>query len=199
MSNNRIPIWPALIVLAVGALLGVIVIGILAGVVIGVALSFVLLIHRLDHPHFAILGRSPSGTEYEDIELHEDATAVPGVLIQRFEAPLVFANAEIFTELVLAAVAAADPPPRAVILDFAAVPEVDSTGDAALADLVRTLDRRDVQVALARAMGSPRGLMQIDGVAAALAEGRIVPTVRDAVAALEGGSATATPPLIPTG
>jgi high affinity sulfate transporter 1 len=186
-------------VLAAGALLGVVVINILPGVVIGVALSFVLLIHRLDHPYLAILGRSPSGASYEDVALHEDVTAVPGVVIQRFEAPLVFANAEIFTELVLAAVAAADPPPRAVVLDFAAVPEVDSTGDAALADLVRTLERRDLQVALARAVGSPRGLMRIDGVAAALGEGRIFPSVRDAVAALEATSATAAPPLIPTG
>ena len=66
-------------VLAAGALLGVVVINILPGVVIGVAPSFVLLIHRLDHPYLAILGRSPSGASYEDIALHEDVTAVPGV------------------------------------------------------------------------------------------------------------------------
>ncbi len=42
-----------------GAFLGVILIGILAGIVIGVVLSLALLIHRLDHPHSASLGRIP--------------------------------------------------------------------------------------------------------------------------------------------
>ena len=45
--------------LALGALLGVIVIGILAGIVIGIVLSLVLLIHLVDHPHAATLGRDP--------------------------------------------------------------------------------------------------------------------------------------------
>ena len=115
-------------VLAAGALLGVILIGIFAGVVIGVVLSLGLLIHRLDHPHIAILGRDRTGTAFVDVAEHADAIAIPGLLIHRFEAPLVFANAEVFTDDVLAAVAAADPAPRAVILDFAAVPDVDSTG-----------------------------------------------------------------------
>ena len=38
---------------ALGALLGVILIDILPGVGIGVALSFILLIHTIDHPHIA--------------------------------------------------------------------------------------------------------------------------------------------------
>ena len=91
-------------VLAAGALLGVILIGILAGVVIGVALSFALLIHRLDHPHTALLGLNRSGTTFVEIDGHEGTSAVPGVLIHRFEAPLVFANAEVFTDDVLAQV-----------------------------------------------------------------------------------------------
>src|SRR6185436_2031128 len=41
---------------ALGALLGVVLIDILPGVAIGVALSFVMLIHTIDHPHIASLG-----------------------------------------------------------------------------------------------------------------------------------------------
>ena len=40
---------------ALGALLGVVLIDILPGVAIGVALSFILLIHTIDHPHIASL------------------------------------------------------------------------------------------------------------------------------------------------
>jgi SulP family sulfate permease len=173
-------------VLAAGALLGVILIGIFAGVVIGVVLSFGLLIHRLDHPHIAILGRGRAGTAFVDVAAHEDATVIPGILIHRFEAPLIFANAEVFTDDVLAAVATAEPAPRTVILDFAAVPDVDSTGDLALAELRGILDSGGVRLLLARATGSVRGMMRSDGVVDALGPESVFPTVRDAVAALGG-------------
>ena len=49
---------------ALGALLGVVLIDILPGVAIGVALSFILLIHTIDHPHIASLGRSSDGSRF---------------------------------------------------------------------------------------------------------------------------------------
>ena len=87
--------------LALGALLGVIVIGILAGIVIGVALSFLLLIRQLDHPHVGILGRDERRGLFRDLATHPEFETVPGALLYRFEAPLIFANAEIFTDDVL--------------------------------------------------------------------------------------------------
>jgi sulfate permease, SulP family len=170
--------------LAAGALLGVILIGILAGVVIGVALSFVLLIHRLDHPRIAILGRNREGTAFTEITPDGEAVSVPGVLIYRFEASIVFANAELFGDSVLEAVATADPPPRAVVLDFEAVPELDSTGEAALADLERTLEDRGIHVVIARPAGGTREWLQTDGIAA----GSLYPTVEAAVAAVASAS-----------
>ena len=168
-------------VLAAGALLGVVLIGIFAGVVIGVALSFLLLIRWLDHPHLAALGRNRAGTAFAEITADGDAAPVPGILIQRFEASIVFANAEIFTDLVLDALAAADPPPRTLVLDFEAVPEIDSTGEAALADLKRTLEERGIAVVIARATSPVRKQLRSDGFGGE----SLHPTVRDAVAALE--------------
>jgi SulP family sulfate permease len=170
--------------LAAGALLDVVVAGILAGIVIGVALSFVLLIHRLDHPHVAILGRNPEGTAYEDLTVHPEAVPVPGVLVHRFGAPLILANAEIYADLVLEAVAAADPPPRAVVLDLISAPDVDSKGDAELAELLGTLESRGIELAVARATGSLRERLRADEVVSVVGPERIFPTVRDAVAAL---------------
>ena len=114
---------------ALGALLGVLAINILPGVAIGVGLSFILLIHTIDHPHIASLGRSPDGSRYSDLEDDtEEGTPVPGVLIHRFEAELIFANADIFQDDLLARVREAEPPPRAVVLDFEAVSQIDVTG-----------------------------------------------------------------------
>ena len=171
-------------VLAVGALLGVIVFDILPGVVIGVALSFALLIRRLDHPYVALLGRSRDGTRFEDLTAHEDATAVPGALIYRFESPLVFANAEIFSDGVLGAVAEADPAPEAVILDFESVPDIDSTGDDALIELQGTLQDQHIRLLVVRAMSDVRELMSRDGAMDAIGADNVYPTVREAVTSL---------------
>ena len=171
-------------VLAAGALLGVIVFDILPGVVIGVALSFALLIRRLDHPYVALLGRSRDGTRFEDLTAHEDATAVPGALIYRFESPLVFANAEIFSDGVLAAVAEADPAPEAVILDFESVPDIDSTGDDALVELQGTLHDQHIRLVVVRAMSDVRELMSRDGAMDAIGADNVYPTVREAVTSL---------------
>ena len=93
---------------ALGALLGVVLIDILPGVAIGVALSFILLIHTIDHPHIASLGRSSDGARFSDLEDDPGATPIPGVLIHRFEAELIFANADLFQDDLLARVRAAD-------------------------------------------------------------------------------------------
>jgi len=173
-------------VLAAGALLGVVLIGIFAGVVIGVVLSLGLLIHRLDRPHSAILGHRRKGDVFVDVAEHGDAAAIPGVLIHRFEAPLVFANSEVFTDDVLSRVTIADPPHTTVILDFGAVSDVDSTGSAALVELHRTLGDRGVRMLLARPTASVRRLMGLDGAVEAIGPDNVFPTVRAAVAALEG-------------
>ena len=107
-------------------------IGILAGIVVGVALSFVLLIRQLDHPHVGILGRDDERGLFRDLATHPGFKAVPGALLYRFEAPLIFANAEIFTDDVLGADhrGRRRRRPTAVILDMETIAEVDTTGVA---------------------------------------------------------------------
>ncbi len=168
---------------ALGALLGVVLINILPGVAIGVALSFILLIHTIDHPHIATLGRSSDGTRFVDLEDDPDATAIPGVLIHRFEAELIFANADLFQDDVLARVHAAEPRPGTVILDFEAVGQVDVTGAEALRSLHDTLDTLGIRLIVARAKSGVRGVLHRNGVADALGEDGFAPTVELALEA----------------
>src|SRR4051794_28060048 len=136
---------------ALGALLGVVLIDILPGVAIGVALSFILLIHTIDHPHIALLGRSSDGLRFSDLEDDLGATPVPGVLIHRFEAPLIFANADVFQEDLLARVHAAESPLRTVVVDFEGVSQVDVTGTQTLHSIHDTLDALGIQLLIASA------------------------------------------------
>jgi len=172
--------------LGLGALLGVIVVDIPVGVVVGVTLSFVLLIHRLGHPNVAVLGRPRSGVAYGDIDRDDDCEAVPGLLILRFEAPLVFANADIFTDELRSRVEAASPRPRAVILDCEAIADVDTTGDDALRGLHEHLATHEIGLLLARVNDNVREFMRRDGVLARIGDDNVFPRIQDAVAAAAG-------------
>jgi sulfate permease, SulP family len=166
---------------ALGALLGVVLIDILPGVAIGVALSFILLIHTIDHPHIASLGRSSDGSRFSDLEDDPGATPVRGVLIHRFEAALIFANADRFQDDVLARVHAAEPRPGTVILDFEAVGLVDVTGGETLRSVHDILDAIGVRIIVAGAKSSVRGAPNRQGIADVLGEDNFAPTVERAV------------------
>ena len=170
--------------LAFGALLGVIVIGILAGIVIGVGLSFILLIRQLDHPHVGILGRDQERGQFRDLATHPHFEAVPGALLYRFEAPLIFANAEIFTDDVLERIKeAGDQRPTTVILDMETIAEVDTTGADALQVLHDTLATHGTRLSFARTTASVRDVLRRNGVIAVIGEENLYPSLADAVAA----------------
>jgi sulfate permease, SulP family len=170
---------------ALGAFLGVILIDILPGVAIGVALSFILLIHTIDHPHIALLGRSSDGSRFSDLEDDPGATPVPGVLIHRFEAELIFANADLFHDDLLARVRAAEPPPSTVILDFEAVSQVDVTGEQALQSVHDSLQQLGIRLIIARAKSRVRDALRRGGTADVLGEDNLVPSVDGALDAIE--------------
>ncbi len=170
--------------LALGALLGVIVLDILPGIVIGVVLSLVLLLHRVDHPHTAALGRSPDGTQFADLEQNPDFAPVPGTLIFRLDAPLIFANTDVVIDDIETRLRSIQPPPRLLILDFETVSEVDTTGADALARLHHQLTARGTELALAQAHFGVREYLARDGQLDVLVADRSYPTVAAAVAAL---------------
>lgn len=166
---------------AIGALLGVIAINVFPGVVIGVALSFALLIHALDHPHIGRLGRSQDGARYADLDAHPNFTSVPDVVIRRFEGPLVFSNAGLLTSAVRQQVDDAARLPRAVVLDFEGVTQVDITGSDTLRSLHDRLEPRGVHLVLARVSSSVRDSLDRSGALAVIGADNLFPTVRAAV------------------
>jgi sulfate permease, SulP family len=176
---------------ALGALLGVVLINILPGVAIGVALSFILLIHTIDHPHIASLGRSRDGSRFSDLEDDPGAMPIPGVLIHRFEAELIFANADIFQDDLLARIRASEQPPHTVVLDFEAVSQVDVTGAQTLLSVHDTLDTRGIRLIVARAKSTVRDALRRNGITNVLGEDNLVPSVDRAVQAIEADTTSA--------
>ena len=172
---------------ALGALLGVVLIDILPGVAIGVALSFILLIHTIDHPHIAALGRSSDGTRFSDLDDDPGATPIPGVLIHRFEAELIFANADLFQDDLLARIRAAEPPPGTVVLDFEAISQVDVTGAQTLRSVHDTLDTLGIRLIVARAKSTVRDALRRNGIV----EDNFAPNVDGALEAIQAATTSA--------
>src|SRR4029077_7069602 len=67
-------------------------------------------------PHYAVLGRVDGVRGYHDIKRYPDARRVPGLVLFRWDAPLFFANAELFHQRVVEAIAESPTPVRRIIV-----------------------------------------------------------------------------------
>jgi SulP family sulfate permease len=187
--------------LSASALAGVLLFGVLPGVVIGVVLSLTLLILRESNANSAVLGRRPGGDEFADVVTHPDYEVVPGLLVYRFDGPLVFPTVDRFAAEVRALVGAAPEkqPVRAVVLDLEATADMDTTAADQFTALVTSLRAPGVQLMLARLHAPVRDFMEKDGLMALIGAGEIYPRVLDAVRRFEqaGSGRTRPEPAVP--
>ncbi|HNM94268.1 MAG TPA: sulfate permease, partial [Mycobacterium sp.] len=78
--------------------------GVLYGVLAAVGLSILDLLRRVARPHDSVQGFVPGLAGMHDIEDYPEARLEPGLLVYRYDAPLIFANAEDFRTRAMAAV-----------------------------------------------------------------------------------------------
>ena len=76
--------------------------GVLPGILIAVGLSILNVFRRIWWPHQAELGRVEGIAGLHDTERYPDAELLPGLVVFRFDAPLIFANSRMFGETVRA-------------------------------------------------------------------------------------------------
>src|SRR4051794_13635990 len=81
---------------AAAAFLGVALLGVLEGIAVAVALSILNVFRRVWWPYETVLGRTEGLPGYHDLRSYPDARQLPGIVIYRFDAPLIFANARTF-------------------------------------------------------------------------------------------------------
>lgn len=165
-------------------LLGVVTVGVLPGVIVAVIAALGQLLVRASQPHDAVLGRIPGTSDYGDLTMYPGAESFPGLVIYRFDAALVFFNADHFKARVRSIVRSAPAPVRAFILDAESMPHLDTTGAAVLEDLRSDLERAGTVFAVAAAKSPIRAMFERTGFAARAGSGRIFPSVHAAVAAL---------------
>src|SRR6185503_14561549 len=96
-------------------------------------------------PYSAVLGRAEGLEGYHDIQRYPEARLVPGLVLFRWDAPLFFANAELFHDRVLDAVATAPTPVSWVVVAAEPVTSVDVTAADMVADLDDALQAASIE------------------------------------------------------
>jgi MFS superfamily sulfate permease-like transporter len=109
-------------------------------------LRFVRLTAR---PRAEVLGEVGGDAGYQSLARHPAARARPGLLLFRYNGPIVFFSAPHFKREVLAAAAAAGPGLRWFVIDLLPVSLVDATGLYAVRDAFDALRARGIVVAAA--------------------------------------------------
>ncbi len=170
--------------LAVACALGVMFIGVLQGIVVAVALSVVYIFKRAWAPYSAVLGKDPDVPGWHDIRRYPDAEQVPGLLIVRWSAPLFFANANQFRDLIRELVKAAAAPPQWVLVAAEPITDIDTTAGAMLADLDLELNSAGIHLAFAELQSSVRDTIVRYGLLETIDEGRFYRSVPEAVEVL---------------
>jgi high affinity sulfate transporter 1 len=170
-------------------LLGVVTVGVLPGVIVAVIAALGQLLVRASQPHDAVLGRIPGTNDYGDTTKYAGAESVPGLVIYRFDAALVFFNADHFKARVRSIVRNAAAPVRAFVLDAESMPHLDTTGAAVLDELRSDLERAGIAFAVAAAKNPIRAMLERTGFAERAGSGRMFSSVH---AAAETLSATGT-------
>ena len=91
--------------LSIVCFVGVAVFGAIPGIGLAIVIAIMEFLWDGWRPHYAVLGRVDGIRGYHDIKRYPEARLIPGLLLFRWDAPLFFANAELFHQRVLEAVA----------------------------------------------------------------------------------------------
>ena len=115
---------------------GVAVFGVMQGIGIALAVAIAEFLWDGWRPHSAVLGRVDGVRGYHDVARYPDARRVPGLVLFRWDAPLFFANAELFRQRLSRAIASSPTPVRRVVVTAEPVTSIDITS----ADMLRELE-----------------------------------------------------------
>jgi high affinity sulfate transporter 1 len=175
--------------LALAAFLGVAVLGVLPGIAIAVALSVLNVFRRTWWPYQTVLGRPDGVSGYHDVRVYPDGERLPGLVMFRFDAPLIFANARVFRDQVRR-LARAEPAPEWIVIAAEPITDVDTTAADMLDELDEELNGIGVSLVFAEMKSPVQSKIERYGLTRTIDPAHFYPTLDDAVRAYRGRSGT---------
>jgi high affinity sulfate transporter 1 len=167
--------------LSIFCLVGVAVLGAIPGIGLAIVVAVIEFLWDGWRPHSAILGRAEGVKGYHDITRYPDARLIPGLVLFRWDAPLFFANAELFQERVLDAAAASPTPVRWLVVAAEPVTSVDVTAADILSELDERLRAAGIELCFAEMKDPVKDKLKRFGLFSRLGEETFFPTVGEAV------------------
>jgi MFS superfamily sulfate permease-like transporter len=164
-------------------LVGVAVLGAIPGIGLAIVVAVIEFLWDGWRPHSAILGRADGVKGYHDIKRYPDARLIPGLVLFRWDAPLFFANAELFQERVLDAAAASPTPVRWLVVAAEPVTSVDVTAADIVSELDETLHAAGIELCFAEMKDPVKDKLKRFGLFSRLGEETFFPTLGAAVSA----------------
>jgi high affinity sulfate transporter 1 len=169
--------------LSIACFAGVAAFGAIPGIAIAIVIAVIEFLWDGWRPHSAVLGRVERVKGYHDITRYPDARLIPGLVLFRWDAPLFFANAELFQKRVLQAVASAPKPVHWVVVAAEPVTSVDVTAADMVAELDDNLHAAGIELCFAEMKDPVKDKLKRFGLFTRLGEQTFFATVGEAVSA----------------
>ncbi len=174
------------LVIAGVTVLGMLTVGLLPALVLAVLLSILDVVRRSAQPRDAVLGWSPTHHRFVDVERRQTAVLIPGVVVYRLDDRLFFANSTYFRSRVREAVNGAPSQVTAFVFDAEAVSSLDSSGAAALREMLGELAQRGIVFVVARSRAAFDDQLTSLGLEDVIPAEHRYTTVRSAVLGVSG-------------
>jgi MFS superfamily sulfate permease-like transporter len=167
--------------LSIACFAGVAVLGAIPGIGLAIVIAVIEFLWDAWRPHSAVLGRAQGVKGYHDITRYPNARQVPGLVLFRWDAPLFFANAELFKERVLDAVNKSATQLSWVVVAAEPVTSVDVTAADILVELDEALHRTGTKFCFAELKDPVKDKLRRFGLFERIGEGYFFPTIGAAV------------------
>ena len=162
---------------------GVVAFGAITGIGLAVVVAVIEFLWDGWRPHFAVLGRVPDLRGYHDLQRYPHAKLIDGLVLFRWDAPLFFANAELFQERLMEVVQTSPTPVRRIIVTAEPVTSVDVTSADMLRELGQTLSEQGIALHFAEMKDPVRDKLRRFELTEVFDDKRFHPTIDSAVEA----------------
>jgi sulfate permease, SulP family len=175
---------PGELALALVTALAVVAIGVEDGILLAVALSLLRHVRHSYHPHTMMLAPDPQG-RWLPVPAKPGVETSPGLIVYRFGADLFYANDHFFVDDIRRLINRAPHPVRWLVVDAAAITDLDYSAARTLAEFCEGLQQKSVTVIFARVNPYLRSDMDRHGITAVIGHEHLFETLHQALATVD--------------
>ena len=173
---QRWEFWLSMVCLA-----GVAVFGAIPGIGLAIAIAVIEFLWDGWRPYSAVLGRVDGVKGYHDISRYPESRLIPGLVLFRWDAPLFFANAELFRDRVMMAVESSPTQVNWLVVGAEPVTSIDVTSADTLEELDHSMTKAGIMLCFAEMKDPVKDKLRNFGLFSKFGENRFFATLGEAV------------------